>query len=138
MAQNKTQPTSVTVESFLEGVEPPRRRDEGVRLHALMREVTGEPGTVWGPSIVGYGTLHYSYESGRSGDTMRVGFSPRKAAISLYGLQDHPEARPLLDDLGPHTTGAGCVYIKKLDAVDETILRQLVKLAYVRPAPTKG
>jgi hypothetical protein len=133
MADNKTQPTDVTVEQFLATVEPPNRRDEGQRLHELMSAVTGEPGTMWGPSMVGYGVLHYKYASGREGDTMRVGFSPRKAALSLYGIQDHPEAAPLLADLGPHTTGAGCVYVKKLEAVDDTVLRQLVKLAYVRP-----
>lgn len=138
MAQNKTQPTDVDVDAFLVTVEPSQRRDEGLRLHRLMQEVTGESGTMWGPTMVGYGTLHYTYASGRSGATMRVGFSPRKAALSLYGLQDHPEAGPLLEALGPHTTGAGCVYVKKLDAIDETTLRQLVKLAYARPAPTNG
>lgn len=134
MAENKTQPTDVAVEDFLAGVEPAQRRDEGMRLHELMSAVTGEPGTMWGPSMVGYGSLHYKYASGREGDTMRVGFSPRKGAISLYGLQDHPEAALLLEKLGPHTTGAGCVYVKKLEAVDDAVLRQLVKLAYARPA----
>lgn len=133
MADSVTKPTDVSVEEFLSAVEPSARRDEGQRLHELMSAVTGESGIMWGPTMVGYGVLHYKYASGREGDTMRVGFSPRKGALTLYGIQDHPEAAPLLADLGPHTTGAGCVYVKKLDAVDDAVLRQLVKLAYVRP-----
>jgi hypothetical protein len=81
---------------------------------------------MWGPSIVGYGHLRYRYETGREGDTARVGFSPRKAAISLYGLQGDDGAQDLLDRLGPHRRGAGCVYVTRLDAVDQDVLRELI------------
>jgi Domain of unknown function (DU1801) len=132
MADNKTQPTDVPVAQFLAGVEPERRRLEGERLDALMREVTGETGVMWGPSIVGYGTYHYRYASGHEGDWPKVGFSPRKAKLSLYGLKDTPEGAALLPSLGPHTAGAGCVYVSRLDAVDEDVLRRLVAIAYAR------
>ena len=132
MAQNLTQPTDQPVEEFLAGVEPERRREEGRRLVEIMTEVTGEDPVMWGTSIVGFGDLHYRYASGREGDWMKVGFSPRKAQLSLYGLKDDPASTPLLDALGPHTTGAGCVYVKRLDAVDEAVLRALIALAHQR------
>ncbi|MDN4481815.1 DUF1801 domain-containing protein [Demequina muriae] len=130
MADNATQPTDQDVEEFLASVEPARRREDGFRLLALMAEVTGEAPTMWGPSIVGFGQRHYTYASGREGDWMRVGYSPRKTQLSLYGLKDHPLADDVLERLGPHSTGAGCVYIKQLDAVNEGVLRELIDLAY--------
>ncbi|MFW7415075.1 DUF1801 domain-containing protein [Demequina sp. SO4-18] len=130
MAQNVTQPTDQPVEEFLEGVEPAVRRADGFRLLALMSEVTGDAATMWGRSIVGFGTVHYTYASGHEGDWMRVGFSPRKAQLSLYGLKDRPESAAVLERLGPHTEGVGCVYIKRLDSVDEDVLRDLIRLAY--------
>ena len=132
MAENKTQPTSQPVAEFLAAVEPQRRRDEGLRLAQLMGEVTGEPGVMWGSSIVGFGEMRYRYASGREGDWMKVGFSPRKAQLSLYGLKDHHASEPMLAQLGPHTTGAGCIYIKRLDEIDENVLRALVSQAYQR------
>ncbi|GIG54523.1 DUF1801 domain-containing protein [Demequina activiva] len=132
MAQNTTQPTDQPVEQFLSGVEPERRREEAWRLVALIEEVTGASPVMWGTSIVGFGHHHYRYASGREGDWMNVGFSPRKAQMSVYGIQDHPGAESLLARLGPHTTGAGCVYVKRLDAVDEGVLRELVELAFQR------
>ena len=130
MAENKTKPTGVTPDEFLAGVTPERRRAEGERVLEIMREVTGEQGTMWGPSIVGFGERHYRYATGREGDWMRVGFSPRKAQMSLYGLKDFPNQEALLDQLGPHTTGAGCIYVKKLDEIDDATLRELIRLGY--------
>ena len=132
MAELKTKPTDESVEGFLAGIEPERRRLEGLRLRDMMREITGEEPVMWGPSIVGFGLMHYTYASGREGDWMRVGFSPRKAALSLYGLRGGPDAADLLSRLGPHTTGAGCVYVKKLDEVDEAVLRELIALGAAR------
>ncbi|WP_430869145.1 DUF1801 domain-containing protein [Demequina aurantiaca] len=129
---NKTQPTDLSVEDFLATVTPDRRRAEGVALLALMRAVTGEQGTMWGTSIVGFGELHYRYASGREGDTIKVGFSPRKAKLSLYGLQDSPDAAALLPNLGEHTLGVGCVYAKRLEDLDVRVLRELVRIAYER------
>ena len=138
MAENKTQPTDQPIEDFLATVSSEQRREEGRRLVALMEEVTGEPAVMWGTSIVGFGTMRYRYASGREGDWMRVGFSPRKAQLSLYGLKDHPASAPLLAELGPHTSGVGCVYVKRLDDIDEEVLRDLVDLACQRGDDVPG
>lgn len=127
---NKTQPTGQPVDDFLASVSPERRCREGERLRAIFEDVTGESAVMWGPSIVGFGTRHYRYASGREGDWMRVGFSPRARQLSLYGLQDHPDSPAGLDRLGPHTTGAGCVYVRRLEEIDEQVLSELVALGY--------
>ena len=132
MAENLTKKTDVPVEEFLAAVETPRRRLEGERLHAIMREVTGDPGVMWGPTMVGYGDMHYRSAAGREGDWFKVGFSPRKAKLSLYGLKDTPEQLALLPQLGPHTVGVGCVYANRLEALDEDVLRQLIALGFAR------
>jgi hypothetical protein len=130
---NATVPTAQDPAEFLAAVEPSRRRVEGVKLLELMIEVTGGPARMWGPSMVGFGEYTYRYPSGRKGSFFRVGFSPRKTALSLYGLKDDERAESMLADLGPHSTGAGCVYVKRLDLVDETVLRALVKRGFERP-----
>jgi hypothetical protein len=130
---NLTVPTDQSPAEFLSAVEPAKRRLEGEHLLALMSEVTGAIPFMWGPSMVGFGTYRYVYPSGRKGDSFRVGFSPRKSALSLYGLKDDERAEAMLADLGPHTSGAGCVYVKRLDAVDEAVLRTLVKRGFERP-----
>jgi len=132
MAENKTQQTDVPVADFLQSVEPERRRLEGERLHAIMREVTGQPGVMWGPTMVGFGDMHYRSAAGREGDWFKVGFSPRKAKLSLYGLKDTAEQIALLPQLGPHTVGVGCVYANRLDALDEQVLRRLIALGFAR------
>ena len=132
MAENKTHKTEQPVAEYLESVEPERRRLEGERLHAIMREVTGDPGVMWGPTMVGYGDMRYRSAAGREGDWFKVGFSPRKAKLSLYGLKDTPEQLALLPQLGPHTVGVGCVYANRLEALDEDVLRQLIALGFAR------
>ena len=132
MSQEKTQPTPEPIEGFLGSVEPSLRREEGFAIAHLMARVTGEAGTMWGPSIVGYGQYHYVSPGGREGDWLRVGFAPRKAAHSLYGLKDLEAGARLLPRLGRYTEGAGCVYVKKLADIDLDVLRQLVAIAYVR------
>jgi hypothetical protein len=127
-----TEPTSVPVGAFLATVEPARRRAEGEEVVRLIGEVTGVPPVMWGPSIIGWGTLHYRYASGREGDWMKVGFSPRKAQLTFYGLKDTPEGEGELANLGPHTTGAGCVYVKRLDQIDREVLARLVAIAFAR------
>lgn len=131
----KTQPTDASVEDFLDAAQPPRRVEEGHRLDALMREETGVDAVMWGPSIVGYGSYHYvspSTTSRTEGDWPKVAFSPRRSAISLYGLKDLPEGAALLPRLGQFTEGAGCVYVKRFEHIDEDILRQLVRIAFSR------
>ena len=130
MAENKTQVTGASADDFIAAVEHPVRRQDGQRLRDLMAELTGQEPEMWGPTIVGFGRVHYRYASGREGDTAAVGFSPRKASLSLYGLTNAPESTALLSRLGKHKTGAGCLYITKLADVDETVLAELISLGY--------
>ncbi|KRE81988.1 DUF1801 domain-containing protein [Arthrobacter sp. Soil763] len=130
MTENKTLPTGASVADFLGTIEHPVRRADGYRLLELMSRITVQPATMWGPSIVGFGSYHYKYASGREGDAAAVGFSPRKSSLSLYGLTYGPDAAALLDRLGKHRTGAGCLYINKLDDIDATVLDELVRLGY--------
>ncbi|MBQ0905136.1 DUF1801 domain-containing protein [Micromonospora sp. U21] len=125
-----TVPTEVSVDDFLAAVPDEPRRADGGRLRALMAEVTGEPAVMWGPSIVGFGSYHYTYDSGRTGDGPLVGFSPRKQHLVVYlvgGFEDR-YAR-ILERLGPHRAGKGCLYLKRLDTVDESALRELIDRA---------
>lgn len=128
--QNKTAATGASVEAFLAAVEPTVRREDGLRLLEMMSRITGQPAEMWGPTIVGFGTYHYKYGTGREGDAAAVGFSPRKASLSLYGLTYGPEAADLLGRLGKHRTGAGCLYVNKLDDVDEAVLAELIRSGY--------
>lgn len=131
MAENKTKPTDADVTAFLDSIESEQRRSEGHALRQLMERVTGAPATLWGSSLVGFGTRPYPGSSGTS-EWFTVGFSPRKAALSIYGVY-HGTPDPLMDQLGPHTTGKGCLYVKRLDAVDPSVLERLVRQAWERP-----
>ncbi|MNS73227.1 hypothetical protein D3C71_712240 [compost metagenome] len=124
MSEPKTQPTDASVEEFLAAAEPARRREDAQVICALMQVVTGEAPIMWGPSIVGFGRYTYVTANGKSADWPRMGFSPRKAALTLY-LASTPESEALLARLGPHTTSVACLYIKRLDQVDMGVLREL-------------
>lgn len=124
---NKTQPTQKTVTEFLGAVADETQRADAKALVKLMQSATGEKPKMWGPSIVGFGSYHYTYESGREGDMPLVGFSPRKTATVLYLGLGESWAKPLLAKLGKHTTGKGCLYIKRLSDVDVKVLEQLVR-----------
>jgi hypothetical protein len=126
MALNKTKPTEVSVTAFVNKLAEPAKRSDAKALIGLMKSATGEEPRMWGPSIIGFGTHHYKYESGREGDTVLVGFSPRKPATVLYGVMGSENAESLLAKLGKHTTGKGCLYIKKLSDVDRKVLGQLI------------
>ena len=134
MAQPKTVPTDASVDDFLDAATPVRRREDGLRLAEIFRDVTGADPILWGPSIVGYGSYHYVSPANprTQGEWMKTGFSPRKAALSLYGLKDLPEGAALLPSLGTYTEGAGCVYVKKLDDIDLEVLRRLIAIAWSR------
>ncbi len=123
MAENKTKLTKLSVTAFINAVTDPARRADAKALVKLLQRATGEKPQMWGPSIIGLGSYHYKYESGREGDMPIVGFSPRKAATVLYGVAG---ARDLLPKLGKHTTGKGCLYIKKLADVDQQVLETMV------------
>ena len=133
MAELKTKPTQVSVEEFLERVEPASKREDGKVLDALFRKVTGAEPKMWGPTIVGYGQYHYKYASGHEGDMCRVGFSPRKAKHSLYllGCLTTAEGRARrteqLARLGKHSTGVGCLYVNKLADIDLSVLEEMIR-----------
>jgi hypothetical protein len=126
MAENKTKPTKLSVTACIDALTDPARRADAKALVKLMQTAAGEKPKMWGPSIVGFGSLHYKYESGREGDMPVIAFSPRKAATVLYGMTGFKEAEPLLARLGKHTTGKSCLYIKKLADVDQHVLETLV------------
>jgi hypothetical protein len=130
MAENKTQPTDTSVEEFLASVEHPKRREDGFELLEMMRNITGKEAVMWGPSIIGFGSYHYKYETGREGDSAAVGFSPRKGNLALYGLTYGPDADRLLAELGKHKTGAACLYVNKLDDVDRDVLAEMIRTGY--------
>jgi hypothetical protein len=126
MADNKTKPTKFSVAAFLDALTDPVRRSDAKALIKLMQNATGEKPRMWGPSIIGFGSSHYKYESGREGDAPVIALSPRKAATVLYGVTGFAEASALLAKLGKHSTGKGCLYIKKLADVDQHILETLI------------
>ena len=135
MADNKTEPTKVSVAAFVDTLADPVRRSDTKALIRLMQKASGEKPRMWGPSIVGFGSYHYKYESGREGDMPVIAFSPRKAATVLYGLIGFGEATALLAKLGKHSTGKGCLYIKKLADVDQPTLEALIlKSLAAKPA----
>ena len=129
MAENKTRPTAQSVAAFVDALEDETRRKDSKALIKLMGKASGEKPKLWGPSIVGFGSHHYVYDSGREGDTPVIAFSPRKAATVLYGATGFDGADRLLARLGPHTTGKGCLYIKQLARVDAAVLEELITTA---------
>ena len=131
MADNKTKPSAVSVTAFVNAITDPAKRADAKALVKLMQSAVGEKPKMWGPSIIGFGSYHYKYESGREGDMPVIAFSPRKAATVLYGLTGFNEAAALLAKLGKHTTGKGCLYIKKLADVDQHVLEALVVTSLV-------
>jgi len=119
--------TKASAEGFLERVPDEARRGDARRLCAMMREITGEPPTLWGTSIVGFGTYHYRYASGHEGDAPLAGFSPRSQHLVIYLAAEFGDRyQPVLARLGPHTAGKGCLYVKRLDDVDQDALRELI------------
>jgi Domain of unknown function (DU1801) len=126
MADNKTKPTKLSVTAFIDALTDQTKRADAKALVKLMQSATGEKPKMWGPSIIGFGSHHYTYDSGREGDMPLAGFSPRKAATVLYGITGFSDSETLLAKLGKHTTGKGCLYIKKLADVDHNVLEALV------------
>jgi hypothetical protein len=128
LTELKTKPTKASVDAFLETVDEHRRAD-CTTLVRMMSDATGAKPQMWGPSIVGFGSHRYEYESGRGGDWFMVGFSPRKRDLTLYimpGVRRYPQ---LLARLGQHSTGVGCLYIKKLADIDVPVLKELIATA---------
>ena len=126
MADNKTKPTKLSVAAFINALTDPTRRTDAKALVKLMQNAAGEKPRMWWPSIVGFGSYHYKYDSGREGNAPLIGFSPRKGATVLYIMAGLSDCGALLAQLGKHTTGTGCLYIKKLADVDQKVLEALV------------
>ncbi|MBA4047270.1 MAG: hypothetical protein C0476_01870 [Sphingomonas sp.] len=127
---NKTVETQASVEDFLAQVAVPQRVADARVLIELMTRISGEPPRLWGPSIIGFGSVHYRYASGREGDTPAIAFSPRKAELVLYVGASTPNIAALLTGLGKHKTGKGCLYVKKLADVDAGVLTRVVETAW--------
>lgn len=127
MAQNKTQITDVDPADFIASVDHPIRRSDAQRLDSLFREVTGFKPRMWGPTIIGYGQYHYRYDSGRTGDFLATGFSPRKANLSLYIMPGYADFEHILDRLGKHKLGKACLYVNKLADIDLDVLSELIR-----------
>ena len=129
MPEAKTKPTPFTVDAFIAAVEKPTRREDATVVRQMMERVTGAPATMWGPSIIGFGAYHYRYASGHEGDTCRVGFSPRSANLVFY-VGNFPEYAALLERLGKHKSGKGCLYVNKLADVDLDVLEEIVQRSF--------
>ncbi|MDQ0226304.1 DUF1801 domain-containing protein [Metabacillus niabensis] len=127
MYELKTKENDASVIEFIENVENPKKREDAYQLLDLFTETTGYQAKMWGPSIIGFGAYHYKYDSGHEGDAPLVGFSPRKAKISLYFATGDTKREELLKKLGKHTSGKACVYINKVADIDVTILKELIK-----------
>lgn len=128
--EQKTTVTDVPVEEYLATVEPARRQEQGFALLRMFREETGAEAVMWGPSMIGFGHVRFTYPTGHSGEMFQVGFSPRKSALSLYGLTTYGSHADLLARLGKHKVGKGCLYINKLEDVDEAVLREMIRVGW--------
>jgi hypothetical protein len=126
MYELKTKENDNSVIEFIENVDSPKKRDDAYRLLDIFTETTGYPAKMWGPSIIGFGSYHYKYDSGHEGDAPLVGFSPRKAKISLYFATGDTERETLLQEFGKHTSGKACVYINKVADIDVDVLKALI------------
>jgi hypothetical protein len=124
-AEIKTKATDVSVDDFIAALPIPQRSEDARKVRALFERLTGEPAKMWGPTIIGFGSYHYRYDSGHEGVMCRMGFSPRKAELVLYVLTGFAGQEDLLARLGKHKTGKVCLYIKKLSDVDETVLEEI-------------
>ena len=126
MAELKTKRNDADVEAFLNKVENEKRREDSFRVLVIMEEITGLKPKMWGNSIVGFGSYHYKYASGREGDWPSVAFSPRKQSLTLYIMSGFDSFEELMCKLGKYKTGKGCLYVNKLEDVDERVLRSLI------------
>jgi len=127
MAQLKTQPNDKSVTDFLGSVENDTRREDSFKILELMREATGVEPIIWGDSIIGFGTYHYKYASGREADWFLTGFSPRVQNLTLYIMDGFDEYDKLLGNLGKHSTGKSCLYVKRLENIDLEVLKEMVE-----------
>ncbi|MDH3690519.1 MAG: DUF1801 domain-containing protein [Gammaproteobacteria bacterium] len=126
MAELKTKQNNTSVSAFLKGIEDDNKRLDCRELMTLMKEITGKRPTMWGATMVGFGSYHYKYDSGREGDWFVTGFSPRKQNLTIYIMPGFGRYKTLMKQLGKYKTGKSCLYVKNLDDIDQHVLRQLV------------
>ncbi|MCW5958890.1 MAG: DUF1801 domain-containing protein [Pyrinomonadaceae bacterium] len=126
MAELKTKLNDADVGEFLNKVSDPEKREDSFRVLEMMREISGQEPRMWGSSIVGFGTYHYKYASGREGEWMRIGFSPRKQNLTVYIMNGFERYDQLMAKLGKYKTGKSCLYLKRLSDVDESVLSELI------------
>lgn len=126
MAENKTKPTDLDPREFIASVEPDWKREDAETICALMERLSGEPPKMWGTSMVGFGQYHYKYASGREGDMLLTGFSPRKTALTLYVMSGFEKQPELMERLGKYKTGKSCLYVKRLSDIDMDVLEELI------------
>lgn len=126
MAENKTKPTKARVSDFLQAVDNPRRRADAKAVLAMMRRATGKRAAMWGSSIIGFGKYHYRYESGREGEFMLTGLSPRKQYLAVYIIPGFEPFGKHMAKLGKYKTGRSCLYINKLEDIDQKVLEKLI------------
>lgn len=124
-SENKTKATEVSVDAFIDSVADANQRTDAEKIRAMMEQLSDEPATMWGPSIIGFGSYHYKYDSGREDDMCRIGFSPRKGQTVLYLIDGFEGQSDLMARLGKHKTGKSCLYIKRLSDIDEAVLEEL-------------
>lgn len=129
MSELKTKVNDTSVAAFIDSVDDEDQRADARALVDMMRDATGAEPKMWGSSIVGFGSYHYRYDSGREGDWMMCGFSPRKGKMSLYIMPGLEKYARFLEKLGKHSTGKSCLYVRKLDDVDREVLRRLIETA---------
>ncbi|SDS90459.1 protein of unknown function (DU1801) [Mucilaginibacter mallensis] len=131
MAKNKTFETEGSVIDFINSIADETKRADSFRIAEIMEQQSGYPAKMWGPAIIGFGSCHYKYESGREGDMPMIAFSPRKAAITLYLSIDFPAKEKLLEKFGKHDTGKGCIYLKRLSDINLDVLNEMIAASIV-------
>jgi len=131
MAEPKTKKSKASVAAFLNAIEDKQKKSDAKKIAAMMRKATGSRARMWGTSMVGYGSYHYTYASGREGDWMLVGFSPRKQNLVVYIMPGFKDFAVLMKKLGKYKTGKSCLYINKLEDVDESILQKLINRSVI-------
>ena len=130
MPELKTKLNNASVEKFLKGVADTKKREDSFAILEMMKKITKDEPKMWGPSIVGFGKYHYKYESGREGEMCITGFSPRKQSLTIYIMPGFKKYEALMKELGKHTTGKSCLYIKRLEDVDMKVLKELVASSF--------
>lgn len=127
MVSNKTVASQAPVKDFIAGIDDEQRRRDSKAMISMMRQITGHEPMLWGSSMVGFGSYHYRYDSGREGDFFLTGFSPRKSAFTVYIMPGFEAFAAPLKKLGPHRTGKSCLYLKNLDAIDQSVLEEIIR-----------